>query len=112
MPLAIPGRTKDAVVSLRVGEPDLRHGDPPDIWSPSRRVAARVAHRVAEGPLDEDTNVETLAAEFFMSSRQLRRVVEERFAERITREDYERYRDLYEEARAVRGRLSGARTIV
>ena len=39
------------------------------------RVAARVAARIAEGPLDEGTGVEEIAAEFHMSSRQLRRVV-------------------------------------
>lgn len=41
----------------------------------AERVAARVAYRISEGPLDDSTSVERLAAEFCMSARQLRRVV-------------------------------------
>jgi AraC family transcriptional regulator of adaptative response / DNA-3-methyladenine glycosylase II len=53
--------------------PELAPGNAP--VDGVERVAARVAARIAEGPLDEGTGVEEIAAEFHMSSRQLRRVV-------------------------------------
>jgi AraC family transcriptional regulator of adaptative response / DNA-3-methyladenine glycosylase II len=53
--------------------PELAPGNAP--VDGAERVATRVAARIAEGPLDDGTGVEEIAAEFHMSSRQLRRVV-------------------------------------
>jgi len=53
--------------------PELAPGSAP-VDGP-RRVASRIAYRIGEGLLDDGASLERLAAEFHMSSRQLRRVV-------------------------------------
>jgi AraC family transcriptional regulator of adaptative response / DNA-3-methyladenine glycosylase II len=42
----------------------------------ARRVATRIAQRIGEGMLDDGAGLEEIAAEFHMSSRQIRRVVQ------------------------------------
>lgn len=41
----------------------------------TRRIAYRIANRISEGMLDDGAGLEEIAAEFHMSSRQIRRVV-------------------------------------
>jgi AraC family transcriptional regulator of adaptative response / DNA-3-methyladenine glycosylase II len=53
--------------------PELAPGSAP--VDGARRVASRIAYRIGEGLLDDGSGLERLAAEFHMSSRQLRRVV-------------------------------------
>jgi len=54
--------------------PELAPGNAP--VDGARRVASRIAHRIGEGLLDEGNGVEAIAAEFHMSSRQVRRIVQ------------------------------------
>ena len=54
--------------------PELAPGCAP-VDGPSR-VAGRISQRIAEGMLDDGAGLEALAAEFHMSSRQLRRIVQ------------------------------------
>jgi AraC family transcriptional regulator of adaptative response / DNA-3-methyladenine glycosylase II len=54
--------------------PELAPGNAP--VDGARRVASRIAQRIAEGMLDDGSGLEEIAAEFHMSSRQIRRVVQ------------------------------------
>jgi AraC family transcriptional regulator of adaptative response / DNA-3-methyladenine glycosylase II len=54
--------------------PELAPGSAP--VDGARRVAGRIAQRIAEGMLDDGAGLEEIAAEFHMSSRQIRRVVQ------------------------------------
>jgi AraC family transcriptional regulator of adaptative response / DNA-3-methyladenine glycosylase II len=54
--------------------PELAPGSAP--VDGGRRVASRIAHRIGEGMLDDGSGLEGIAAEFHMSSRQIRRVVQ------------------------------------
>jgi AraC family transcriptional regulator of adaptative response / DNA-3-methyladenine glycosylase II len=55
--------------------PELAPGNAP--VDGARRLASRIAHRIGEGLLDDGAGVEEMAAEFHVSSRQLRRIVQQ-----------------------------------
>jgi AraC family transcriptional regulator of adaptative response / DNA-3-methyladenine glycosylase II len=54
--------------------PELAPGNAP--VDGARRVASRIAERIGEGMLDDGAGLERVAAEFHMSSRQMRRIVQ------------------------------------
>jgi AraC family transcriptional regulator of adaptative response / DNA-3-methyladenine glycosylase II len=53
--------------------PELAPGNAP--VDGAHRIASRIVERIGEGMLDDGTGLEKIAAEFFFSSRQIRRIV-------------------------------------
>ena len=54
--------------------PELAPGNAP--VDDAQRIASLIAHRIEEGMLDEEAGLEEIAAQFGLSSRQIRRIVQ------------------------------------